>query len=81
MKQALELSNAVAGAELLWASPREPLNILQAERIGCHIITVTPELLAKSGNFGKSLEDYSLDTVKMFYSDAVKSGFKILDND
>lgn len=81
MKQALEINNTVKGAELLWASPREPLNILQAERLGCHIITVTPELLAKSKNFGKSLEDFSLETVKMFYSDAVKSGFKILDND
>jgi len=81
MKQALEITKTVKGAELLWASPREPLNILQAERLGCHIITVTPELLAKSKNFGKSLDDFSLETVKMFYSDAVKSGFKILDND
>lgn len=81
MKEALEVNNTVAGAELLWASPREPLNILQAERLGCHIITVTPELLAKAKNFGKSLEDFSLDTVKMFYADATKSGFKILDND
>jgi transaldolase len=81
MKQALEINNTVKGAELLWASPREPLNILQAEHLGCHIITVTPELLAKAKNFGKSLEDFSLETVKMFYSDAVKSGFKILDND
>lgn len=64
-------------AELLWASPREALNILQANAIGCHIITVTPELLAKSANFGKDLEDFSLDTVKMFYNDARKSGFKI----
>ena len=64
-------------AELLWASPREALNIIQADAIGCHIITVTPELLAKSKNFGKDLEDFSLDTVKMFYNDAKKSGFKI----
>jgi transaldolase len=64
-------------AELLWASPREALNIIQADAIGCHIITVTPELLAKSANFGKDLEDFSLDTVKMFYNDAKKSGFKI----
>ncbi|MEI8207294.1 MAG: transaldolase [Kiritimatiellales bacterium] len=81
MNQALEINNTVESAELLWASPREPLNILQAERLGCHIITVTPELLAKSKNFGKSLDNFSLETVKMFYSDAVKSGFKILDND
>jgi transaldolase len=64
-------------AELLWASPREALNIIQADSIGCHIITVTPELLAKSKNFGKDLEEFSLDTVKMFYNDAKKSGFKI----
>ena len=64
-------------AELLWASPREALNIIQADAIGCHIITVTPELLAKSKNFGKDLEEFSLDTVKMFYNDAKKSGFKI----
>ena len=64
-------------AELLWASPREALNIIQADAIGCDIITVTPELLAKSANFGKDLEDFSLDTVKMFYNDAKKSGFKI----
>jgi transaldolase len=53
------------------------LNILQAEAMGCHIITVTPDLLAKGKNFGKDLEEFSLDTVKMFYNDAVKSGFKI----
>ena len=64
-------------AELLWASPREALNIIQADSIGCHIITVTPDLLAKSKNFGKDLEEFSLDTVKMFYNDANKSGFKI----
>ncbi len=64
-------------AELLWASPREALNIIQADAIGCDIITVTPDLLAKAKNFGKDLEDFSLDTVKMFYNDAKKSGFKI----
>jgi len=64
-------------AELLWASPREALNIIQADAIGCDIITVTPDLLAKAKNFDKDLEDFSLDTVKMFYNDAKKSGFKI----
>jgi transaldolase len=81
MTEALRMTRPVAGAELLWASPREPLNILQAEWIGCPIITVTPELLAKAKNFGKDLGDFSLDTVKMFYSDAVKSGFKILEDE
>lgn len=77
MRESLEILEALPKAELLWASPREALNILQADSIGCHIITVTPELLAKSKNFGKDLEEYSLDTVKMFYNDAKKSGFKI----
>lgn len=77
MIESREILKPLPKAELLWASPREALNILQADAIGCHIITVTPELLAKSSNFGKDLEDFSLDTVKMFYNDAKKSGFKI----
>ncbi|NCD32458.1 MAG: transaldolase [Spartobacteria bacterium] len=64
-------------AELLWASPREVFNIIQADQMGCDIITVTPELLGKAGNLGRELEDFSLDTVKMFYQDACKSGFTI----
>ncbi len=77
MREALQILRPLPKAELLWASPREVLNIIQAERMGCPIITVTPDLLAKSANFGKNLNDYSLETVKMFYSDAVKSGFRI----
>ena len=77
MKKALEILRPLPRAELLWASPREALNIIQADAMGCHIITVTPDLLAKSANFGKELEDFSLETVKMFYNDAVKSGFKL----
>jgi len=77
MKESLEILKPLPKAELLWASPREALNIIQAEQMGCHIITVTPDLLAKTKNFGKDLEDFSLETVKMFYNDAVKSGFKI----
>jgi transaldolase len=77
MTAAREILRPLPKAELLWASPREALNIIQADAMGCHIITVTPELLAKSANFGKDLEDFSLDTVKMFYNDAKKSGFKI----
>ncbi len=77
MKESLEVLKPLPKAELLWASPREALNILQAEAMGCHIITVTPDLLAKSANFGKDLDQFSLETVKMFYNDAVKSGFKI----
>lgn len=77
MAQALTMLESLPAAELLWASPREVLNILQAEQVGCHIITVTPELLAKAAKFGMSLDDLSLDTVKMFYHDALKSGFTI----
>jgi transaldolase len=64
-------------AELLWASPRELLNIFQADAVGCHIITVTSDVLAKLALVGKSLDDYSLETVKMFYRDAVAAGYKI----
>ena len=77
MQEALTVLKSRPRAELLWASPREALNILQAEWMGCHIITVTPDLLAKAASFGKDLDTFSLDTVKMFYNDARKSGFSI----
>lgn len=77
MQAALELIRPKSKAELLWASPREVLNLIQAEKMGCHIITMTPELLTKASKFGMNLEDLSLDTVKMFYGDAQKSGFRI----
>ena len=77
MKQSLELLRPKPKAELLWASPREVFNLMQAELMGCPIITITPDLLAKASKFGMDLEDLSLDTVKMFYNDATKSGFKI----
>ena len=64
-------------SELLWASPRELLNIIQADQIGCHIITVTKDIIKKLQFTNYNLEDYSLDTVKMFYKDAVDAGFKI----
>lgn len=73
-KQALA---ALPKAELLWASPRELLNIFQAEEVGCDIITATNDILAKLGLAGKNLADYSLETVKMFYQDAKASGFAI----
>jgi len=63
--------------ELIWASPRELLNIFQADAIGCHIITVTHDLLKKLALVGKDLDEYSLDTVKMFRNDAVKAGFRL----
>lgn len=66
------------GAQLLWASPREILNIYQAEEAGADIITCTPDLIAKYEKLkGKDLMEYSLETVKMFYDDGVKAGFKL----
>ena len=64
-------------AELIWASPRELLNVFQAESIGCHIITATNDILKKLGLVGKDLDRYSLETVEMFYKDARAAGFSI----
>jgi len=76
MKEALQICRASAPtAELLWASPRELLNIVQAAEIGCDIITVTPDLLKKLELVGKDLADFSLETVQMFYKDAQAAGF------
>lgn len=63
--------------ELIWASPREPFNIVQADQIGCQVITVTSDQLAKMKLFGKELDAFSLETVKMFYDDATAAGFKL----
>jgi transaldolase len=78
MKEALGICRAAdARIELLWASPRELLNIVQAADVGCDIITVTPDLLKKLELVGKDLADFSLDTVQMFYKDAQACGFKL----
>ncbi len=77
MSAALELVREEAAAELLWASPREILNVVQADAIGCHIVTVTNDLLKKLQGLGRGLEDVSLDTVKMFRDDAVRAGFTL----
>ena len=77
MRSALRMLAARPQAELLWASPRELLNIFQADEIGCHIITVSHDLLAKLSTVGKDLDEYSLDTVKMFHRDATAAGFAI----
>jgi len=63
--------------ELIWASPRELLNIFQADSIGCHIITATNDLLNKLALVGKDLDDYSLETVEMFHRDATHAGFAL----
>lgn len=77
MRNALEILRARPLAELLWASPREVLNIVQADAIGCHIITVTNDLLKKVPILGTGLADMSLQTVKMFYDDAKAAGFHL----
>lgn len=77
MVRSLEIMERAPRAELIWASPREILNLVQADQIGCHIITVTHDLLKKLDCLGKSLEQYSLETVRMFHDDAVAAGFTL----
>ncbi len=77
MASAVEILKEVPAAELIWASPRELLNIFHADGIGCHIITVTNDILQKLNLVSYGLEEYSLDTVKMFYNDAVAAGFRL----
>ena len=75
MVAAMQLLKREPKAELIWASPRELLNVFQADAIGCHIITVTNDILKKLALVGRDLDDYSLDTVKMFHDDAAKAGY------
>jgi transaldolase len=77
MSQALEILKPRPKAELLWASPRELLNIFQADAIGCHIITVTNSVLAKLDGVGKDLDQFSLETVQMFHRDASSAGYRV----
>jgi len=77
MAEALAVLAPQPELELLWASPREVLNIKQAEDVGVHIITVTPDLLAKMQGFGKDLDQFSLETVQMFHRDATTAGFTL----
>jgi len=77
MRQALTILKARPNPELLWASPRELLNIFQADAIGCHIITATNDILKKLSLVGKDLAGYSLETVEMFYKDAKAAGYTI----
>jgi transaldolase len=77
MREAKAICSAKPKAELLWASPRELLNIFQAEECGCDIITCTNEILKKLAMVGKPLDELSLDTVKMFFNDAAAAGFKL----
>ena len=77
MRECVNILKELPQAELLWASPRELLNIIQADEVGCHIITATPDVLAKLKSLGKNLTKFSLETVQMFYDDAKAAGYTI----
>ena len=77
MQKAVDLLRVNPRSELIWASPRELLNIIQADQIGCQVITVTNDILKKLPLLGKDLTAYSLETVKMFFNDAASAGFSI----
>ena len=77
MEKAIKIATAKPEAEILWASPRELLNILQADAAGCHIITVTNDVLKKLSSIGKDLGEFSIETVQMFYDDASAAGYTI----
>jgi transaldolase len=77
MRQCVKTMLTNSTSELIWASPRELLNVFQADEVGCHIITATNDILNKLKIVGKDLEEFSLDTVKMFYTDATAAGYSI----
>jgi transaldolase len=77
MRDALDILASSPHVELIWASPREILNVVQAAEIGCHVITVTHDLLKKLGTLGRDLTEFSLDTVRMFHRDAGLSGYSL----
>ncbi len=77
MQEALEVMAPHPHLELIWASPREILNVIQADAIGCHVITVTHDLLKKLPLLGRGLEEHSLDTVCMFHRDAQAAGYTL----
>lgn len=77
MRKAVAMFADLPGSKVLWASPREVLNVYQAEECGCHIITCTEDIIKKISLRGKDLNEFSLDTVKMFYKDATEAGFSL----
>jgi transaldolase len=77
MAAAVEVLKIAPKSELIWASPRELLNVFHADAVGCHVITVTNDVLKKLSLIGYDLDVYSLDTVKMFYNDAAAAGFRL----
>lgn len=77
MRDAVQILEEAPSSELLWASPREVLNLVQAEQVGCHVITMTYDLLSKLPLLGKDLAEFSLETVRMFHHDAESAGFRL----
>jgi transaldolase len=77
MARAVQIMLDAPRSELIWASPREILNLVQADQVGCHIITMTHDLLAKTNSLGKDLDQFSLETVQMFRRDAIAAGFTL----
>jgi transaldolase len=77
MAAAVEMIRPYNNIELIWASPRELLNVFQADAVGCHIITATSDILKKVDLIGKDLHEYSRDTVQMFFNDAQRSGYSL----
>jgi transaldolase len=74
---ALDVLKSHPGVELIWASPREIYNLVQADELGCHVITLTNDLIDKASNLGRGLDEYSLATVKMFRTDALAAGYRV----
>lgn len=81
MREAADMVGTLAAGQLLWASPREVLNVIHAQEAGCHIITATRDILAKLPLFGKDLEEYSLETAKMFHDDANAAGYRLVESE
>jgi transaldolase len=77
MARSVQIMADAPRSQLIWASPREILNLVQADQVGCHIITITHDLLKKLDGLGKDLEQYSLETVRMFHDDAASAGFAL----
>jgi transaldolase len=77
MHECLELLESAPNVELLWASPRELFNLIQADAMGCHIITMTNDLISKIPLLGKNLDEFALETVKMFALDSEAAGYRL----
>lgn len=77
MREAVEILSSTPHIQLIWSSPRELFNLFQADSIGCHVITATNDILSKLNLIGKDLNEYSIETIKMFRADAVRAGFSI----